>query len=285
MHIERNFFGVVRVTRDAGNTVHRLFHGSTLHGQQSLDPAQSREPSTYFTRSGPIGAVFRALGPRLEQPGVRIAIVGLGTGTLASYARPGQRWTFHEIDPAIERIARDPRFFTYLRDCQADGVDILQGDARLRLQDAADHCYRLIVLDAFSSDSVPVHLVAREAIRMYRTKLTEGGVLAFNITNRYVDLDPVMGQQAKDAGMVCRICYDIQVDDTERQAGKEPSIWAVMAATERDLESLASDSRWQPPALSVHATVWTDNYSDLASYLHLTPRSFWGRQGTKRVRP
>src|SRR5262249_6933111 len=115
LHVERNFFGVVRVTDDPAHNGHRLFHGSTLHGQQSRDPALSREPSPYSARSGPIGWVFSALGLRLDQPGGRIAIVGLGAGTLACYARPGQVWTFYEIDRAIERIARDPRFFTYLR--------------------------------------------------------------------------------------------------------------------------------------------------------------------------
>src|SRR5262249_35180839 len=109
LHIERDFFGVVRVTEDAGRTVHRLFPGSTLHGQQSLDPAAAREPSTYFTRSGPIGQLFASLACRLETPGTRVAIVGLGAGTLAAYARPAQRWTFYEIDPAIGRIARDAR--------------------------------------------------------------------------------------------------------------------------------------------------------------------------------
>ena len=174
LHIERSFFGVVRVTHDAERNVHRLFHGSTLHGQQSLDPALRREPSTYFTRSGPIGQVFEAIGPRLDQPGAQVAIVGLGAGTLASYARPGQNWTFYEIDPVVERIARDPRFFTYLRDCQAEVVDIVLGDARFRAARAPDHAYRLIVLDAFSSDAVPVHLLSREAIRLYRAKLADG---------------------------------------------------------------------------------------------------------------
>ncbi len=173
LHIERNFFGVVRVTHDAERNVHRLFHGSTLHGQQSLDPALRREPSTYFTRSGPIGQVFAAIKPRLEPPGARVAIVGLGAGTLASYARSGQRWTFYEIDDAVVRIARDPRYFTYLHDCEADAIEIVLGDARLRLHDAPDQAYRLIVLDAFSSDAVPVHLISREAIQLYRAKLDE----------------------------------------------------------------------------------------------------------------
>jgi len=267
LYIERNFFGVVRVTHDAERNVHRLFHGSTLHGQQSLDPALRDQPSTYFTRSGPIGQVFDAIRPRLDQPGARVAIVGLGAGTLASYAGPGQHWTFYEIDAAVERIARDPRFFTYLQDCRAAVVDILLGDARVRLRDAPDHAYRLIVLDAFSSDAVPVHLLSREAIRLYRAKLALGGMLAFNLSNRYVDLDPVIGRQAEDLGLSCRVRYDLDLSDDEQRAGKQPSIWAVMAATEGDLGSLVADSRWQPPALRPGSAVWTDDYSDLASYL------------------
>ena len=134
LHIERNFFGVVRVTHDAEQNVNRLFHGTTLHGQQSLDPALRREPSTYFTRSGPIGQVFRAMGKGLAAHGTNVAIVGLGAGTLASYARPGQHWAFYEIDAAVERIARDSRFFTYLLDCEAETVNIVLGDARQRLR-------------------------------------------------------------------------------------------------------------------------------------------------------
>ncbi len=274
LHIERNFFGVVRVTEDADRTVHRLFHGSTLHGQQSLEPALAREPSTYFTRSGPIGQVFAAIGPRVDQPGTRIAIVGLGAGTLAAYARPAQDWTFYEIDPAIERIARDIRYFTYLRDSRSKSLDVVLGDARLRLREAPDRAYRLIVLDAFSSDSLPVHLVTREAIGLYRSKLAEGGILAVNLSNRYLDLDPLMGRQAEDAGLVCRIRYDTLVSAEERRVGKQPSIWAVMAATETDLGPLVSDERWQRPRSRPGSRAWTDDYSDLASYLRWRlPRS------------
>jgi hypothetical protein len=277
LHIERNFFGVVRVTHDIERNVHRLFHGSTLHGQQSLDPTFRREPSTYFTRSGPIGQVFDAIQPRLERSGAEVAIVGLGAGTLASYARPGQRWTFYEIDDAVVRIARDPRFFTYLQDSQADAIDIVLGDARLRLRDAPDHAYQLIVLDAFSSDAVPVHLLSREAIRLYRAKLTDGGMLAFNLSNRYLDLDPIMGRQAEDAGLVYRVRYDLNLSDEEKQSGKQASIWAVMTATEQNLGALADDPRWQPPNPRPGSAVWTDDYSDLASYLLLTPGRLWRR--------
>jgi hypothetical protein len=277
LHIERDFFGVVRVTEDTERTVHRLFHGSTLHGQQGLDPKSAREPSTYFTRSGPIGQVFATIGPRLEQPGTRVAIVGLGAGTLAAYGRSAQRWTFYEIDPTIERIARDARYFTYLRDCRAESVEVVLGDARLRLKAAPDHAYRLIVLDAFSSDSLPVHLVTREAVQLYRSKLAEGGILAFNLSNRYLDLDPLMGRQAGDSGLVCRIRHDLEIGPEERRAGKQPSIWAVMAASEGDLGSLAADLRWQVPRTRPDSRAWTDDYSDLVNYLRLIPR--WPKPG------
>jgi hypothetical protein len=271
LHAERDFFGVLRVTHDAERNVRRLFHGSTLHGEQSLDPVLRREPSTYFTRSGPIGQVLGAIERRMNRPAARVAIVGLGAGTMASYARPGQRWTFYELDAAVERIAGDPRFFTYLQDCPAGVVDILVGDARQRLRDAPDHAYRLIAVDAFSSDAVPVHLLAREAIRLYREKLADGGLLAFHLSNRYVDFDPVIGRQAEDAGLVCRLRYDLAVNDDEARAGKQPSIWAVMAATDGDLGDLVADPRWQPPALRPGSAVWTDDFSDLASYLMLAP--------------
>jgi hypothetical protein len=282
LHVERNFFGMVRVTEDREQKLHRLFHGNTLHGQQSLEPSLSREPSTYYTRSGPIGQLFDALLPRLDRPDTCVAVVGLGAGTLAVYALPVQRWSFYEIDPAMERIARDPRYFTYLRDSEAQSLDIVLGDARLRLRDAPEHAYQLIILDAFSSDSLPVHLITREAIRLYRSKLAEGGVLVFNLSNRYMDLDPVMGRQAEDAGLVCRIGYDTSLSAEERQAGKQPSIWAVMGATDGDLGTLATDSRWRLPTLRPNARAWTDDYSDLARYLHWIPLRL-GRKANSNV--
>jgi spermidine synthase len=159
-----------------------------------------------------------------------------------------------------------------LRDSEADAVDIILGDARHRLGDAPDHAYQLIVLDAFSSDAVPVHLLSREAIRLYRGKLAKGGLLVFNLSNRYLDLDPLVGRQAVDAELVCRIAYDLDVSEDEKRAGKQPSIWGVMSANESDLDSLATDDLWQPPALGAHSSTWTDDYSDLASYLILRPR-------------
>ncbi|QEH34951.1 hypothetical protein OJF2_34960 [Aquisphaera giovannonii] len=267
----RDFFGTLRVLRDEAANAHRLLQGSTLHGQQSLDPALRVEPTAYFARTGPIGDAFAAIE---GSPSRRTGIIGLGAGTLACYAKAGESWTFHEIDPAVPRIADDPRYFTYLADARARGasIDVLLGDARLRLREAADGGYRVLVLDAFSSDAVPVHLLTREAIRLYLSKLGPRGLLVFNISNRYLDLDPLMALQAADAGLACRIRYDVKVDDAERRAGKQPSIWAAMARSESDLGPIAADPRWRTPTPRPGARPWTDDRSDLASYLVLGGR-------------
>jgi hypothetical protein len=277
IHRERDFFGELRVLHDPRTQVHRFLHGSTLHGQQSLDPSARREPSTYFSRSGPIGDVFSVLDSRLKaHSGTRIAIVGLGAGTLACYAQPGQSWTFYEIDPAVARIAEDSRFFTYLSDARDRGValDFVIGDARMRLREAQEYSYQLIVLDAFSSDVIPVHLLTREAIQLYRSRLAEGGLLAFHLSNRYLDLDSVLGRQARDAGLFCRIRYDLDITADEKQAGKQASVWALMATREAHLGAVADDPRWQVSQDHTDIRVWTDDDSDLPSHLVLGQRRF-----------
>jgi hypothetical protein len=276
IHTERNFFGILRVTIDPERNVHRLFHGSTLHGQQSLDPVLKREPSTYFSRSGPMGQILAS--PNAEpEPGQttksRVAVVGLGAGTLACYARPGEQWSFYEIDPAVERIAHDPRYFTYLEDCRARSVEVLLGDARIRLREAPDHAFRAIILDAFSSDSLPVHLLTREAIELYLSKLEPDGVIAFNLTNRYLDLGPLIARQAADAQLLCLIRHDLSVTDEQRQAGKQPSIWAMMSQNRSALSAALADPRWSAPKPRPGSSHWTDDYSDLASYLLLSAGS------------
>lgn len=265
---ERNFFGTARVTSatTTGGTFHRLFHGNTLHGQQALDPARRREPLAYFHRTSPIAQIFAV------HDHANVAIVGLGAGSLAAYAKDHEHWTFYEIDPAVIRVARDPRYFTFLADSRAAQIDILEGDARLRLREAADSGFRLIVLDAFSSDAVPTHLLTREALSLYGGKLAEGGLIVFNITNRYLDLEPVIGALARDAGIVCRVRYDVNVSADEKAEGKQPSIWAMVAAREEDLGTIASDTRWSPAVVPPRTHVWRDDFSDPASHLVLRRR-------------
>jgi hypothetical protein len=277
IHRQRDFFGTLRVLDEESTNVHRLLQGNTLQGQQSRDPSRRREPSTYFTRSGPIGQVFTTIRRRLAaEPSPRVGIIGLGAGTLACYAHSGESWTFYEIDPAVAKLAGDARFFTYLEDARTRGasLEVILGDARRRLREAPVGGFDLLVLDVFSSDSIPVHLLSREAFQLYLSKLSMRGILALNITNRYLDLDPLMGLQAADAGLVCRICYDVFLDDPEKQAGKQPSIWAVMARRGADLGDLVNDSRWVMPQSRPGARAWTDDYSNLASYLVLRGRRF-----------
>lgn len=257
----RNFFGVLRVTYDDQVQLRRLFHGSTLHGQQSVDPARRDVPLSYFHPSGPIGDVFESNAGRNREGD--IAVVGLGIGSLAAYSRPGENWTFYELDPAVEEVARDPRFFTYLNHADSDRIRISIGDARVRLKDAPDGAYELIVLDAFSSDALPVHLMTREALQVYRRKLAPGGLLAFNLSNRYLDLDPVLGSLARDAGMICRIRAEIEIDPEMRRQGKLPSIWGILANSEADLGPLVQDPSWKPASVLPGGRVWTDQWSSL----------------------
>lgn len=254
----RTFFGIytVRMTTENGG-YHSLTHGTTLHGAQSL--ARPREPLTYYNRGGPLGNLFASLPPK---PGRRVAVVGLGTGTIAAYGRPGERWTYYEIDPAVVRIARDRRYFTYLSDSPAD-IRVVLGDARLSLARAPEHEYDLIVLDAFSSDAIPVHLMTREALRTYLSRLAPGGVIAFHLSNRFLDLKPVVGALVRDAGIAARFGQGLK--STSRYGSA--SDWAVVARREEDLGSLLRDSRWRPLPVRPEMAPWTDDFSNLWSVM------------------
>jgi spermidine synthase len=256
LYTERSFFGVSRVTNENADQFRYLFHGGTIHGIQSLDKARSREPLSYYTKTGPIGQVFEDL------PAGNVAIVGLGAGAMACYMSSGQALTYYEIDQSIKRIATDPRYFTFLAQCAPDARIVL-GDARLSLRAAQDGGYTLIVLDAFSGDSIPVHLLTREALQLYMKKLTPDGVLAFHISNKYLDLAPTLGNQARDAGLVSLLRDDIAVSQAEIDAGKFPSNWLVMARRESGLRGLDRDARWQPVPMKRGARIWTDDYSNL----------------------
>jgi hypothetical protein len=259
---ERNFYGTLRVVRGHGGGEHRLYHGSTLHGRQFTDPTHACEPLSYYHRTGPLGSVFEAFGAQATAA-PRVAVVGLGTGASAAYARAGQAWTFYEIDPAVARLARQQWLFTYLSACAAAPAEIVLGDARLKLLDAPAGTYGLIVLDAFSSDAVPAHLLTREALDLYLSKLAAGGLVAFHTSNRSLNLERVVGGLAHDAGLVARIYADREY---EPEIGKEPSEWVVVARRPEDLGPLAADARWQPLDPTTHQLeVWRDDFSDLVS--------------------
>jgi hypothetical protein len=268
---ERNFFGVSRVTTDSANRFHTLLHGRTLHGLQSLDAAKSREPLTYYTKSGPVGQIIRAQQARM--PRGHWAFVGLGAGTLACYLQPGQTITYYEINPEVARIAENPQFFTFLQEC-APHATIVLGDARMKLRDAPDAQYDLIVLDAFSADSIPIHLMTKEALALYLDKLAPGGVIAFHISNRYLDLEPPLDGLARDGHLFSLTEHDLAVTESQAEEGKLQSIWVVMARNKADLASLAANTdfpaRWTQLETHPRAKVWTDDYSNLLSTIHWT---------------
>ncbi len=258
LDIERNFFGVSRVTLDPDGRSHRLVHGNTIHGRQNVKPTMSCEPLTYFHRAGPLGRIFRIHED--AAPTNRVAITGLGCGAIAGYARAGELWDYYEIDPAVIRIASDTNLFTFLRGCAPVPVRVIEGDARLRLLEAEDSGYGLIIMDAFTSDSIPLHLLTREALALYLRKLAPGGLLAMNISNRYLDLAPVVGALASDAGLAG---YHWEDPFEEKEVGKEPSHWAVLAREASTVLRFSKDSRWRPLSEVPATRVWTDDYSNV----------------------
>jgi hypothetical protein len=260
---ERTFFGVYRVTEDARSHLRMIVHGTTIHGMQSTLPEQRREPLSYYHRTGPIGQVFASV-PAASMSG-DIAIAGLGAGSLASYRGPSQRVTFYELDPIVERLARDPSFFTYLSDCGSHCV-VLTGDARLSLARATPGQFRIIVLDTFSSDAIPVHLLTREALSLYLSKLAPGGVIAVHVSNMHVAVDRVTARLAQDAGLTA-LSQSEPPDAGSMMLGKLPSDWMVLARRREDLGPLADDPRWIVPAASPVAPLWTDDFSNIVGVL------------------
>lgn len=265
LHESRNFYGTHRVTADASGGVHWLSNGSTLHGTQYTDPKRACEPLSYYHRQGPLGSVFAALDAGSDARARSVAVVGLGAGTTVAYARAGESWTFYEIDPEVIRIARDPALFTYLSSCASAPVRIVTGDARLRLREAPPAAYDLIVLDAFSSDAVPAHLLTREAVALYLSKLAPGGRIAFHVSNRSLELERVALGVAADAGLDARIFAD-EPDEKGRDPNHDASTWVVAARNAEDLGALASDARWQTAtARDQRLEVWRDDFSNVVT--------------------
>ncbi|MCW5662155.1 MAG: fused MFS/spermidine synthase [Burkholderiaceae bacterium] len=266
LSMSRNFYGVVRVRErgDAGDpSTHErtLVHGSILHGQQYLSGDARRRPTSYYVESSGIGRVLRALG---ERP-LDVGVVGLGTGTIAAYGKPGDRYHFFEIDPAVVAVAQ--RYFTFLSDSEAS-VQVHVGDGRLLLQRTEPLRFDVLAVDAFSGDSIPVHLLTREAIALYLQRLKPGGVVALHVSNRYLDLRPVVGRIAADMGLQSAYVEDeIQEHDGPE---KSSSDW-ILLAREGDVLAqplIRGATRGLPNARPKRA--WTDDYSNIAQVMALT---------------
>ncbi len=259
---QRSFYGVISVEALEGGAIHSLVHGGTIHGEQKMYPVEERLLArSYYHLKGPIGQIFTL--PGHEERFQDVALIGLGTGTLAAYGQKGRRMVFFELDPAMARLAQNRTFFTYLADCWDRGcdLDIVLGDARMQLERRhPEELFDLIVVDAFSSDAIPVHLITLEALELYMSRLREGGMVAFHISNRYLDLEPVLDRLSEELGLAAMI----RIDDNEEQIeGLERSSWVVIARSREDLAELVEDLRWYPLVYRPELRVWTDDYSNL----------------------
>ena len=284
---ERTFFGVHRVVPTLGPWFREtqagamgppkrrefvsLLHGGTCHGMQAVAPAFRKIPTTYYHRDGPLGRAWTALD--LDARATDIGLVGLGAGTIAAYGRAGQRMTYFELDPAVARIARDRRYFTFIADSPAT-VAVEIGDGRLRLARVADQAFDVLVLDAFSSDSIPVHLLTEEAIALDLRKLRPEGVLFVHLTNHYLGLEDVVSAIAGRLGVPGAITWDSDVSPRAEVEGKYGSVWAVLSPSRTRLAPVHADARWYPLPLPARPgapdparVLWTDARSDLLSVL------------------
>ena len=255
---ERSFFGISRVMSTGDGRYHQLVHGAIAHGLQSRERGRRREPLSYYTERGPIGQLIRdrQSAGRLH----RVAAVGLGAGSVACFRRPGEQWTFYELDESMLRIASDTSLFSFLHDCTPDAQVVL-GDARLSLRSAPDASYDLIILDAYSADAIPVHLMTREALALYRRKLAPGGVVAMHLSNLYFELGPVAEALARDARMASLWREDVRLTTLDLAYGKSGSQWIVLGSPVSSLGGLVRDTAWKHLAIPPDAPVWTDDFS------------------------
>lgn len=254
----RSFFGVNRVRLIADGAATVLQHGTTVHGVESMRPGEQNIPLGYYSREGPFGRFFDAMAGRSAS---RVGVVGLGIGALGCYSRPGQAWTFHEIDGAVEKLARDAAYFHQLAVC-GNNPRIVLGDARVTLQDVPDRAYDVIIIDAFSSDSIPLHLLTREALALYQLKLAPDGVILFHISNRYLDLEPVIAVLARDAGSPVRsVLYLPTGASSFEHSGAQV---VAVGQPGHALDYLIAAAGWLPLATSPVA-LWTDERSDIVS--------------------
>ena len=263
---DRTFFGVLAVResiltdeRNLPEKYHELYHGTTKHGAQRLAANLAEIPLTYYSRPGPMGQLFKEF--ENSNQNWTIGVVGLGAGALVCYARDQQNWTLYEIDPLVVDIASNPDYFTYLKLCSHDTTMRL-GDARLSLANEPDQKFDLLMIDAFSSDSVPTHLLTREALELYFKKLKPNGLLAFHITNRHLLLKKVLSIHAENLHFTALIQEFKPQQDMPLVVATD---WVVMAKNPETLAPLGLSrlGNWQKMPLYFDMKPWTDDFTNI----------------------
>lgn len=255
LHRARSFFGIYRVYDTDEGAIRKLTHGTTVHGSQYLkDLGTVPEVLSYYHQNGPMAQIVQGAAPD-----ARIGIVGLGVGALACFQQPGQAWTFYEIDAAIDDIARDPDLFSYMDQCGRDMPTVL-GDARIKLA-LSDKTFDVLLIDAFSSDAIPVHLVTIEAVEIYANRLAEDGLLLFHISNRFFDLVPVLARAAKAMGLNAFLQNRVGTVDLPIAEGESQSLVFAMSR-----QNTPPSALWLPVEADDQKP-WTDDHASLLSAL------------------
>lgn len=262
----RSFFGVHKIQETPDGRYRVLIHGTTIHGAQQIRNANGQtpkgrpEPLTYYHAELPMAQAITALRKRKGSP-LRVAAVGLGTGSLACHSASGETWRYFEIDPDVIRIARDPRLFTFLQACAPD-IEIVQGDARLTLAKERNGDYDLLIVDAFSSDSVPVHLLTREAMALYKLKLAPQGAVMVHVSNRHLELASVVAGIAAVNGLKTWVSYGDENKDRDDEYIFSPTV-AISAVQAPDLGELTVQEDWESEEPDANQKTWTDDYSNI----------------------
>jgi hypothetical protein len=260
----RSFFGVHKIVTTPDGQYHVLMHGTTIHGAQKFTnnagaPLSGRpEPITYYHRDGGIGQAVAAIRERKGAP-LRVAVIGLGAGTLTCAAESGESWKFFEIDQSMVDTARDPHFFTYVRNCQPQLSPVI-GDARLTFAREGDRLYDLIIVDAYSSDAIPIHLATQEAMKIYKDKLAPQGAVAMHVSNRHLELSSVVVGIADANGLKSWVYSEDSGRDGEYIFATSV---VVSARSEADVGKLASSEQWEETAANKSQRIWTDDYCNV----------------------
>jgi spermidine synthase len=259
---QRNFYGVLSVRERFSDEPEyhgrAMFHGNTVHGYQLVSEDEKNMPTTYYSSHSGIGLTLLHFRP--DAP-IRVGAVGLGTGTIAAYGRPGDLYRFYEINPLVVDMAW--RYFTFLEDSQAE-IEIVLGDARLSLDRQPSQQYDILVLDAFSGDTIPVHLLTREALEIYLQQIAEDGVIALHISSRYVNLIPVVLELASHFGLSSVLISQEQSD----RFRTSPSNWMLLTRNQQFLQREPIRAASSQPERWDDFPLWTDQYNNLLQILH-----------------
>jgi SAM-dependent methyltransferase len=272
----RSFFGIYTIQNAQSTRTRSLLHGTTMHGVQSLEPEKSRIPMSYYAPDSGVGRAMRAV-PALFGPQARVGFVGLGAGSLACYAAPGQDWTVFEIDPAIVALTIGKGAFTYVAQCKPD-IRVVLGDARLTLAREPAGRFHLLAVDAFSSDSIPLHLLTLEAFDVYLRALAPDGVLLVHVSNRFLALEPVVAAAIEARGLAARrLRYSPGPEDARAGMRFSSSDWIAIARTETAMErfvatatgSALAEARWQPLEPPRGTAPWRDDHASILPLLKI----------------